>query len=322
MKHIILSLVLTVAVLSAQAQKISFCDAFILIEKESVNGFKGLNIGRDSTDKFNTAYISSVQIIGANNSKILGLRTNNSFRTDFGIYNSYDEVKSKVNSLCYTLTNCFEDLKVSKSTEKTFNTESYSFYFNTPGGIRVYSARLKVLPLGSRYNLSFEFDGSAEATALNKNPVQAYVEYKMVDATLTSNDFNMSLRKVLEEAKTGFTSIKGEPLPEQKGFFKTYNSKYHLPKFYCHIEERGMGIVNYVIPKVVTFTEENAQTAFPELLKEVNRSLGPDYAYCNSFDKMSIYFVHKDQPDKRVLSLNLNADKGTYSIDLLVHSLL
>lgn len=320
MKQIILILFLAVAVISAQAQKISFCDAFILIEKESTNGFKGLNMGRDSTDKFNTAYISSVQIIGANNSKILGLRTNNSFRTDFGIYNSYDEVNSKVNSLCNTLTNCFEDLKFSKSTEKTFNTESYSIYFNTVDGIRVFSARLKVLPLGNRYNLSFEFDGSAEPTALNKNPVQAHVDYKLVNATMTSNDFNMSLRKVLEEAKTGFTAIKGELLPEQKGFFKTYNSKYHLPKFRCHIEERGMGIVNYVIPKVITFTRENSQTAFPEILKEVNQSLGPNYANCSSFDKKSIYYVHKDQPDKKVLSMILNADNDTYSIDLLVHA--
>ena len=320
MKRITLSIIVIFSIFSVSAQKMNICDAFRIIEQESVKRFSALNLGKDSTDKINTSYLSSVQIIEAKNSKIVSGINGITFKADFGTYNSYEEVKLKVNDLCASLFNCFAGLKASISSEKIFNTESYTFYLINNEGFRVYAARFKILPLGNNYNLSFNFDASAEATMMDRNPVQAHTDYMFIQTDRINNSFSNSMQKVLEEAKTGFTNIKQDLLPEQTGFFKTFASEYRFQQLNCHIEERGLGITNYVLPKVGTFTNENANESYAEIFKKVNESLGKEYGFCNSPDKMNIYFAHKDRPDKRVVSLILNSKNGEYWIDLLVHN--
>lgn len=302
------------------AQKVSFCEALPLLEKYATNEFSEIRSGLDSSQTFPTTYFSSMQIKEALSSKVTQSIGPFTFTADFGEFNSREDALLKIMELSASLYACYPGIKLTTTTEKIFKTESHTLALHNQDGFRLYDAKIKLSNFKDKYYLSFDFDASEKKNILNKNPSQAYTDFQLIKLAADQSDFSVSIRRVIEEAKNGFKSIKAEEI-ESPDYFSHYGVKYKVQGYDCYIEDRTMEILFYVIPKVKSGTEESFSQSVADITRLIELALGTDYGSAPSSNGQSIVYVNKNQPEKKVLTLLLTFDDKHYEMDLQIHNL-
>lgn len=318
-KLLILAWVLFFAIM-AQAQKMNFCDALRLLEEEAIIEFENIRLGVDSSVSYPTSYFSKVELMEANSTKITEGMNNFKFEADFGEFATIDEARAKVNELCSKLSACFPGFKATQTTDKIFKSEEYTFSNHTDEFFRLYASSLTIQPAGGKFFLTYAFNASEKQTALNSVPKQAYTDFERLKSPADNSTFSIALRKVIEEAKTAFQNLKAEELPGEL-FFSNFESNYQIPDYKCFIEDRTMGVVFFVIPKVKSGSSENFNQAVNEAASMIENALGQDYGYSLAVDQQSFIFAHKNQPEKKVVSLELSGDDEYFELGIRVHNL-
>lgn len=320
MKNILTSLAFVAILAPVLSQKLSFCQALPLIEKDATNEFVDIRKEADNAVKYPATYFSSIQIEEAASSRIIELNNGFSFKADFGTFNSKDEAQKKMNTLISSLKSCFPGLSTTYSTDMLKVSEYHSIYFINDKSVRLYSAHFKLRTLSGKTDLSFEFDAEEKKSVFNSNPKKAFFDFGLIDSNLSYDDFSVALRKVMEEAKTGFKTIMGTETDYGRGF-TCYRTKYFIPGYSSFIEDRTLGIVFFVVP---TFQKATAQTfaAIAEKAqKMIQAALGNNFCYRTTEDGRNQIYVHKNQPNKPVVELFIKEKDGEFIFELYVKSL-
>jgi hypothetical protein len=198
--------------------------------------------------------------------------------------------------------------------------EYHTFYFISEKSFRLYSAHFKLRTLSGKTDLSFEFDAEQKKSAFDTNPKKAFYDFGLIDSKLSYDDFSVALRKVVEDAKTGFKTIMGAETDYGRGF-TCYRTKYFLPGYSSFIEDRTLGIVFYVVPTFQIATAETFATKAEKAQSMIQSALGSNYGYRTTEDGRNQIYVHKNQPDKTVVELFIKEKNGEYIFELYVKSL-
>lgn len=72
--------------------------------------------------------------------------------------------------------------------------------------------------------------------------VKPYTDYKRIEGVADQNNFSQGVRWLLDQAKTGFASVKGEKL-DNSAMFNQYKVTF-MPtgREDCYLEDRGMSV--------------------------------------------------------------------------------
>jgi hypothetical protein len=320
MRHLIITISFCAMITSVKAQKLNFCEALPMIEKNTVEEFVDIRKEVDNTVKYPTTYFSSIQILEAKTSRIVKNNHGYSFKADFGSFSTKAEAQKKMNALQAALKSCYPELHTSFSTDMLKTTEYQSFYALSENGLRLYSARFKLQTLSGKSELSFEFDANENKSTLNENPKKAFYDFGLIKSNLSYDDFSVALRNVIEEAKTGFKAIMGTQSDYGRGFV-SYRTKYFIPGYSSFIEDRTMGVVYYVVPTFQRVTAQTFATNAEKAQKMIQSALGNNYGYRTTEDGKAQFYVHKNHPDKPVVELVLKEKNGEFVFELYVKSL-
>jgi len=219
------------------------------------------------------------------------------------------------------LTGCFPTIGFTSFKEDLFKT-SYTHIINkAEQGLRYYKAGFVIKKYASTYELFFECESaSSDLFGGNDKPTPIYTDYFYNDKTQDNSQFSLDIRKLLVEAKTAFVNIKGPETTLSQSLFTNYESKF-TPSDYkgVYIEERGMKIVNFVIPISTLLTGDKIKTQRDEMFNKIQLALGTDYAYNISDDFLKITFVNKYNPHKNVLTLLLEYKYQSESYNLQIY---
>ena len=71
MRYLITLISFVILIVSVQAQKMSFCEALPMLEKNTSEEFVDIRKEVDNTVKYPTTYFSSIQVLEANSSRII-----------------------------------------------------------------------------------------------------------------------------------------------------------------------------------------------------------------------------------------------------------
>ncbi len=320
MKKILTSLAFVAILAPLHSQKLSLCQAIPLIEKDATNEFLDIRKEVDNTVKYPETYFSSIQIEEAASSRIIKLNNGFSFKADFGTFSSKDEALKKMNALISSLKSCFAGLSTTYSTDMLKVSEYHSIYFINDKSVRLYSAHFKLRTLSGKTDLSFEFDANEKKSAFDNKPRKAFYDFGLIDSNLSYDDFSVALRKVVEDAKTGFKTIMGTETDYGRGF-TCYRTKYFLPGYSSFIEDRTLGIVFYVVPTFQIATAETFATKAEKAQSMIQSALGSNYGFRTTEDGRNQIYVHKNQPDKTVVELFIKEKNGEFIFELYVKSL-
>lgn len=311
---------LMVCLNTIQAQKLSFCEALPLLEKNATDGFVDIKKEVDNDIKYPKSYFSSIQITEAISSRVVENRNSFKFKADFGTFNSKAEALDKMNKLQATLKSCFPGFRTTFSTDNLKVSDYYTIYTTSEKGFRLYSARFKLTTLGGKSELSFEFESDEKKSAFDSNPRKAFYDFGIIESSLSYDEFSVALRKVIEESKTGFKNIMGSETDYGRGF-TCYRTKYFLPGYSSFIEDRTMGIVFYVVPTFQRATAQTFTTVAEKAQKMIQSALGNSYGYRTSEDGKNQIYVHKNRPDKTVVELLLKENNGEITFELYIKSI-
>lgn len=303
-----------------QAQKLSFCEALPMLEKNATEEFVDIRKEVDNSVKYPTTYLSSIQILEATSSRIVKSSDGFKFKADFGTFSSKDEARKKMNEVVAALKNCHKGLNTTFSTDVLSISEYHTIYVANSEGLRLYSAKFNLRTLGNKSDLFFEFDASQKRSSLFGNATKAYYDYAFVKEKLTNDEFCIALRKVIEEANTGFKAIKGAETDYGRGF-TCYRTKYFIPGYSSFIEDRTLGIVFYVVPTFQRANAQNFATIAEKTQKMIQSALGSNYAYRTSEDGKAQIYVHKNKPDKKVVELVLKDKEDESVFELYISNL-
>ena len=319
-RNVLIPVFLVAFFAAAQAQKLSFCEALPMLEKNATDAFVDIKKEVDVAVKYPTTYFSSIQITEANSSRIIQYRNSYRFKADFGTFSSKAEAVQKMNTLQAALKSCFPGINTTFSTDALKISEYYTFFVTNDMGFRLYSSRFKLTTLGGKTDLSFEFDADEKKSAFDSNPKKAYYDFGFITANLNYDEFSVALRKVIEEAKTGFKAIMGAETDYGRGF-TCYRTKYFIPGYSSFIEDRTLGIVFYVVPTFQRANAQNFATIAEKAQEMIQSALGSDYAYRTSEDGKAQIYVHKNKPDKKVVELVLKDKEDESVFELYISNL-
>lgn len=303
-----------------QAQKLSFCEALPMLEKNTTEEFVDIRKEVDNTVKLPITYFSSIQILEATSSRIVQKSDVYSFKADFGTFSTKDEALKKMNTLLATIKSCYPNFYTTISTDMLKVSEYHTFYFISEKSFRLYSARFELRTLSGKTDLSFEFDANGKKAAFNSNPKKAFYDFGLITSNLSYDEFSVALRKVVEEAKTGFKAFMGTETDYGRGF-TCYRTKYFLPGYSSFIEDRTLGIVFYVVPTFQIATAQTFATKAEKAQSMIQSALGSNYGYRTTDDGRTQIYVHKNQPDKPVVELFIKEKNGEFIFELHVISL-
>jgi len=320
MKYLITTISIIAILTPAQSQKLSFCEALPMLEKNATEEFVDIKKEVDNSVKYPTTYFSSIQIQEAISSRIVNKSNGYSFKADLGTFSTKDEAQKKMNTLLTTIKNCYPSFNTTFSTDILKISEYHTFYFTSEKSFRLYSARFKLRTLSGKTDLSFEFDANENESPFNNNAKKAYYDFGIIESNLSYDDFSVALRKITEEAKTGFKAIMGTETDYERGF-TCYRTKLFIPGYSSFIEDRTLGIVFYIIPTFQKATPETFVQTAEKAQKMIQSALGNNYGYRTSEDGKNQIYVHKDQPDKTVVEILLNEKNGEFIFELYIKSL-
>ena len=308
----------------AMAQKKTFCNAFKQLEEIAGDNFTQIRLAEDTTAKgaFKT-YLSSLQIAGAQKTEISQRLGRTVFRGDFGLFDSEDAGKAKVNELIAQMVECFPGFRFHEMKKGIFSETNYIFSNHVENAFRLYDAAFVLKKEGkSNVRVIFEFGGVEKNIYNNMISGMPYTDFSVVNVDKVVDEFSRKLDLVLKESKSAFYNITGDLIEEPNAIFKRYTTETQVPSNgFCTIEDRTMGLVYYVIPLVKEGDAADFQKANNEYLVKIMKALGKDYALGLSADKKKVNFVHKDRPGKNVLSIVVvNRKPQTFDLSIYVDS--
>jgi hypothetical protein len=320
MRYLIISISFLALIATAKAQKLNFCEALPMLEKNTTEEFVDIRKEVDNTVKYPTTYFSSIQILEATSSRIVQKSDVYSFKADFGTFSTKDEALKKMNTLHATIKSCYPNFYTTFSTDMLKVSEYHSFCFTSEKSFRLYSAHFKLRTLSGKTDLSFEFDAEQKKSAFYTNPKKAFYDFGLIDSNLSYDDFSVALRKVVEEAKTGFKTIMGTETDYGRGF-TCYRTKYFIPGYSSFIEDRTLGLVFYVVPTFQRATAQTFAASAEKAQKMIQAALGSNYGFRTTEDGRNQIYVHKFQPNKPVVELFIKEKEGEFIFELYVKSL-
>lgn len=295
------------------AQKMHFCNAFIKLVEQCDD----FSVWKDSaiSGEFGR-FISKLEVEEADKSYMLKPMSDLSFVADFGTFDNKDLAIAKFEAMKSMLTTCFSALKFA-DTEGIFS-ERIAYVINTADkGFRFYKACLKVTKLGQQWTVSFEFPQNIKDTFTHKGS-KSYADYYKITETADQSDFSNDVRKLLKEAKTGFSAIKGEKLVNDALFDQYVPTLQPSGKNACYIEDRGFGVIFYELPLLQNVSLKELQDTARSVVKSVQQILGPDFAYSQSENGLSISFVPIDRPYQEAAVLYVSEKGGSYNMTLSI----
>lgn len=319
-RNVLIPVFLVAFFAAAQAQKLSFCEALPMLEKNATEAFVDIKKEADNAVKYPKTYFSSIQISEAISSRIVEHTNGYRFKADLGTFSSKAEALQKMNTLQAAIKKCYPGINTTYSTDILKISDYYTCYNLGEKSFRLYSARFKLMTLGGKTDLTFEFDSDETDPDFDIPPQKAYYDFGIIESSLSYDEFSVALRKVIEEAKTGFKAIMGAETDYGRGF-TCYRTKLFIPGFSSFIEDRTLGIVFYIIPTFQKATAENFVQTAEKAQKMIQSALGNSYGYRTSEDGKNQIYVHKDQPDKTVVEILLNEKNGEFIFELYIKSL-
>lgn len=299
------------SITTVSAEKMSLCQAFVKLAEQckDFSAWKGGAI----PDRYGNFY-STLEVEGGKQSYMYDIFGDLSFMTDFGTFDTENAALQKVESLKKEILNCYSFFKFA-DTKGPFG-DNLS-YFVQPGedAFRFYTACFKISKYKQTWTVTFQFPQNQKESAIGaaKN---AYTDYKRIKLAIDNYAFSQDVRKLLDQAKTGFASVKGEKL-DNIAVFQQYSVTFQpTGKEDCYIEDRGMGLIFYEIPILQDVTMETLQGSVGVVLTNIQRAFGPEYGFIQSPDGMTVSFAHQDHPYYVAATLYIEKIMDGYNMNL------
>lgn len=298
------------------AEKVNLCQALQKLGEQcdDFSSWKGSEI----TGEYGK-FVSSLEIEGAERTCIKQFLNDLSFFVEYGKFENEAAATAKVESLKNEVLAAYPIVKFAE-TRSTFNDPISYLVMHSADGFRVYSACFKISKYGQRWDVSFEFPQTKKKDAFSKNETKPYVDYVRIKVPLDSYDFNKDVRRLLVEAKTAFTGVKGEKLETMAMFDQFAPTFIPSGRKNCYIEDRGLGVIFYEIPIMEDVTLEQLQQNAGNVVNNIQRTFGPDYGYSQSADGMSVSFAHVDRPYFVAGVLYVLKSNDSYSMNLSIRA--
>lgn len=289
-RYLLLAMTLC-SITTVSAERMSLCQTFVKLGEQcdDFSAWKGSEISGSYG-----SFSSSLEVEGAMTSCIRELIGNRSFEANFGSFDSEDKAVEKVESLKKEMLTCYPFLKFA-DTKSTFS-ESLSYVVHHADvSFRFYKACFKIAKYGQSWDVTFEFPQTKKKT-FSTSMVKPYTDYKRIEGVADQNNFSQGVRWLLEDARKGFATVKGEKM-DNRAISNEYKVTY-MPagRKDCYIEDRGLGIIYYEIPILQNVTMETLQITAGVVVKNIQQTFGPEYGFSASADGMSVTFVHADRP--------------------------
>lgn len=303
---------------TAKAEKIPFCQALVKIIESSDKEFADIKLSEMKSETLVYKYGSSVEIAEATDSYLKKITSTMTYTSDLGKFTSEEAAKIKLNELTALLKNCFNTIEFVSYVEPLFKTYNVDLKNNGEKGFLYYKAGFRIKKWGGFYELVFEYPAAESAGyGVNNALVPVYSEFYYIDKQQNNAQFSMDIRKLLDEAKTAFVNYKAEEIKSDFSFFTNYRSKFNPSGFSnCYIEDRGMNIINFVIPIATGLTLEQAQKFQEEYLNKLELAFGSNFAVNFSNDGNVVTYVNKMQPQKKLVQIVFSYKSGGYDMNL------
>lgn len=317
LKSILLIVFLSVF-LPVKAEKIQFCQALMKIIESSDKEFADIKLSEIKSETLVSKYGTSVEIAEATDSYITKITTTMKYTAEFGKFTSEDAAKIKINDIKTQLSKCFNTIDFVSYYEPLFKTFHVDLISKGEKGFLYYNSGLRMKKYGNSYELVFEY-AAAEKKGYGSNATlePVYSEYINIDKQQNTSQFSLDIRKLMGDAKTAFVTHKAEEIDADFAFFTNFKSKFNPTGFSeCYIEDRGMNIINFVIPVSSGITLEQAEKLQQEYIDKLQYALGSNYAYNFSRDGYVISFVNKLQPQKKIVQIVFDYNSGNYDMQL------
>lgn len=253
---------------TVKAEKIPFCQALVKIIESSDKEFADIKLSELKSETLVYKYGSSIEIAEATDSYLKKITSTMTYTSEFGKFSSEEAAKIKLNELTTLLTKCFNTIEFVSYVEPLFKSSHVDLKNKGEKGFLYYNAGFRIKKWGSSYELLFEY-AAAEYSGYgaNKVLVPVYSEFYYIDQPQNSSQFSIDVRKLLADAKTAFVNYKAEEIDSDFSLFTNYKSKFNPSGFSnCYIEDRGMNIINFIIPIATNLTTEQAEKLQEEYL--------------------------------------------------------
>jgi hypothetical protein len=303
---------------TTKAEKIPFCQALVKIIESSDKEFADIRLSEMKSETLVYKYGSSIEIAEATDSYLKKIASTMTYTSEFGKFTSEDAAKIKINELKTVLSKCFSTIDFVSYYEPLFNTFHVDLLSKGEKGFLYYNSGFRIKKYGNSYELVFEY-AAAEKKGYGSNAAfePVYSEYIYIDKQQNTTQFSLDIRKLIADAKTAFVTHKAEEIEADFALFKNFKSKFNPTGFSeCYIEDRGMNIINFVIPVTSGITLEQAEKFQQEYIDKLQYALGSNYAFNYSRDGYVISFVNKLQPQKEIVQIVFTYNSGNYDMNL------
>lgn len=321
MKKISLLLTLLLIVNAVLAQKMPLCNAFLQLSEMADKDFAPIKLRQDTSAKsIGKVFHSEIVVTEALKSEVAEMLGKTTFKADFGIFETKEAARAKVSDLTKVMQSCYSTFKFHESNQGILNDTYFQIANYADDAFRLYNASFIIRERGKKFTVAFEFTGPDKSSFGDKINSLSSTDFRFVSQKYDTQPFSNALRRLLQEAKTSFSNIKGAETKSPNLYFKAYTPTFIVPGYNnSYIEDRSMGILYYIIPIVRGGAGQDFQKANGELMMKIMNALGQDYAYALSYDRKKINFVHKDMPAKNLLSIVVgDPSSGTFDLSIYI----
>jgi hypothetical protein len=300
------------------SQKMTLCEAFGQLVQLSDSGFVPINGDKKPQGSLVIINNSKIEISEAVETEIQVLTFNTEFVANYGNFKTEQEALAKVEILKKNFTACFPMIRFSDYSVDILKSLHTNIIEQADKGFRYYKANFKIDKWNDTYTVKFIYPSPTKVHFFgDKEPT--FIDYYTVPTQLDNQQYAQDIRKIIAEGKTGFDAIKGEKLASTINGFECYESSLKVDGVSnCYIEDRTMGIYNYVIPIAKNVEMATIQKTAEEYLAKFMSALGPDYAFKMSKDQMIFDFVHKNQPKNKIATFLIQMNDTKFDLSIFI----
>jgi hypothetical protein len=319
-KSLFIIVLLTFIGITSMAQKMSLCQAFGTLTQQSDSGFVRIKGAQKESGVFTTTFASKIEISEAIKTEIYVMTTSTEFVVDYGSFATESEAIVKVETLKKNFMYCFPVVRFSDYKIDLFKSRQTNMIQQAEKGFGYYKAHFKINTLNDTYNVSFIYPSSSVRSLFGRNEPNI-TEFITVPMPLDNQQYAQDIRKIIEESKTAFASIKGEKLEVTLNGFDCYTTTFKIDGVSnCYIEDRTMDILNYVIPIVKDADITTIQKTVDVYLGNFMAALGPDYAFNVSKNQQVFDFVHKNRPFQKIATFYIEPNANLFNLTIYISS--